>query len=75
MEMNSAAKSVSLPAELTRDRVLDSGQAAVMLGFSLAHFRRLYRAGKVPKPIPIGERKLGWRVGALTAWLDAKEQS
>lgn len=64
----------ALPSELTRERVLSSAQAAAMLGFSLAHFRRLYRSGRVPKPIRLSERKLGWKVGTLTDWLSQKER-
>ena len=66
---------VIIPAELQRDRLLDSEQAALFLGFSLAHFRRLYRNGVVPTPIRIGERKLAWRAGALADFVAAKESS
>ena len=62
-----------LPAELNWDRLLDSEQSAQFLGFSVAHFRRLYRAGAVPSPIKIGERKLAWRAGALADFVAAKE--
>lgn len=65
-------RSVALPASLERDRLIDSAQAAALLGFSLPHFRRLYRAGKVPRPIQIGERKLGWKAGVLSDWLAGK---
>jgi predicted DNA-binding transcriptional regulator AlpA len=64
-----------LPAELNRDRLLDSEQAALFLGFSLAHFRRLYRSGVVPTPLRIGERKLAWRAGTLADFVAAKESS
>lgn len=63
---------VALPPALERDRVLDSEQAAALLGFSRAHFRRLYRAGKAPSPLRIGERKCGWQVGALKDWIASK---
>jgi predicted DNA-binding transcriptional regulator AlpA len=33
----------------------------------------MYRTGAVPKPIKIGERKLGWRIGALVDALKARE--
>jgi len=70
----SAARRVPLPPSLERERLIDSGQAAVLLGFSLPHFRRLYRAGKVPAPLRIGERKFGWKAGTLTDWLAAQER-
>lgn len=63
---------VQFPPDIARSRVLSSADAAALAGFSLAHFRRLYRAGKVPKPIRLGERKLGWQAGTFTDWLDAR---
>jgi predicted DNA-binding transcriptional regulator AlpA len=62
----------SLPTELSRQRVLNSSEAAMFVGLSLPHFRRLYRAGKVPRPLQLGERKLGWRIGDLVDHLAAK---
>ncbi len=56
---------ITLPPDLTRHRLLDSEQAAAFLGYSLAHFRRLYRTGKVPAPIKINGRKTGWPAGTL----------
>ncbi len=66
---------IPIPQELSRNRVLDSRQAAEMCGFSLPHFRRLYRNGRVPKPIQLGERKLGWQAGTLIDFLDEKRAS
>src|ERR1700722_2561474 len=63
-----------LPASLSRDRVLDSEQAAKFLGISLPHFRRLYRAKRVPSPIMIGYRKYGWQVGVLVDFVAAKTE-
>jgi predicted DNA-binding transcriptional regulator AlpA len=65
----------SLPPDIGRQRVLNSQQAAQICGFSLPHWRRLYRVGKVPKPLQIGDRKLGWRAGDLLDWLAAKAAS
>ena len=64
--------SQSLPIELSRSRILDSSQASEFVGISLPHWRRMYRSGTAPKPILIGERKYGWRLGDLIDWLDAK---
>lgn len=60
----------SVPPEYARNRVLDSKQAAAFLGLSLSHFRRLYRLGKVPRPINISERKYGWPFGLLSDHVD-----
>ncbi len=55
----------NLPFDLGRNRVLDAATSAAYWGVSLPHWRRLYRAGKVPCPIKIGDRKLGWRICQL----------
>lgn len=54
-----------LPQDFARNRVVGSDEAARFLGFSIAHFRRLYRRRVVPSPIKISDRKYGWRVGDL----------
>jgi predicted DNA-binding transcriptional regulator AlpA len=62
----------NLPAYLDRERILDSKQTSEFLNISLAHFRRLYRAQKVPAPIQIGYRKYGWQAGVLIDFVTAK---
>jgi predicted DNA-binding transcriptional regulator AlpA len=63
---------VALPAQLEATRVVNAAQAAAYWGVSLPHWRRLYRAGRVPRPIKIGERKLGWRTGDLLAEIERR---
>lgn len=63
----------NLPSDLGRNRVLDAEASAAFWGVSLPHWRRLYRAGKVPRPLKVGERKLGWRVGVLADALAARD--
>jgi predicted DNA-binding transcriptional regulator AlpA len=63
----------ALPAEAIKGRILNSGQAAQYWGVSLSHWRRLYRSGKVPGPIPIGVRKKGWRLSVLDDALAERE--
>src|SRR3954447_24254921 len=60
-----------LPIELARNRVLSSVQAAAFLGLSVAHFRRLYRRHRALRPVRLGERRLGWRLGDLIRWIEA----
>ena len=55
-----APRLVTLPPALERNRILDVFQLADLLGFSVAHVRRLYRTGKLPAPVRIGGRKVGW---------------
>jgi predicted DNA-binding transcriptional regulator AlpA len=71
MDLNDA-KVITLPAEAERHRILGAKQAAAFWGLSLPHWRRLYQTGRVPAPIKIGERKVGWRMGDLIDALDAR---
>lgn len=61
----SEERAVELPPNLEAARIVSAAQAAAYWGVSLPHWRRLYRAGYVPRPIKVGERKLGWRAGDL----------
>ena len=61
-----------IPATAERSRILNAKQTAALFGVSLPHFRRLYKAGKVPAPIRIGERKLGWPMGKILDFVAAK---
>jgi predicted DNA-binding transcriptional regulator AlpA len=63
---------VALPPQLEAARIVSAAQAAAYWGVSLPHWRRLYRAGRVPHPIKVGERKLGWRAGDLLAAIEAR---
>jgi predicted DNA-binding transcriptional regulator AlpA len=65
----------NLPKDLNRERLLGTEQTAEFLGFSVPHFRRLYKAEKVPAPIKIGERKYGWRLGVLIDFLEDKSRA
>jgi predicted DNA-binding transcriptional regulator AlpA len=61
-----------LPENLARERILDTTQTAEMYGVSVVSLRRLYRAEKIPKPIKIGERKLGWKAGTVIDDIEAR---
>jgi predicted DNA-binding transcriptional regulator AlpA len=52
---------------------LNSAEAAAFLNFSVPHFRRLYRDGRVPPPIQLSSRKLGWKTGDLIDWIASRE--
>jgi len=68
-----AATLADLPSDLGRSRILDAAMASAFWGVSLPHWRRLYRTGKVPRPIKVGERKLGWRIGDLADALAVRD--
>ncbi len=64
-----------LSPEVALHRILNTAETAAFCGFSVAHWRRLYRTGKAPKPIQLSSRKLGWRAGDLIDWLQARLDS
>jgi predicted DNA-binding transcriptional regulator AlpA len=61
-----------LPAEIAQHRVLDTAEAAAFCNFSVSHWRRLYRVGRVPTPIRLSARKLGWPIRDLVEWLKGR---
>lgn len=63
-----------LTPDLARHRIMDSAEAAEFWGVSLPHWRRLYRDRKVPKPLRIGDRKLGWQLGILIDALEVRSK-
>lgn len=63
----------TLPPDLSARRVISEQQAADFLGLSIATVRRMRRAGIGPSPVAFGIRRVGYRVGALDAWLAARE--
>lgn len=60
----------TLPQSLDQHRVLSAKQGAELLGVSLATFRRLHWAGKLPTAIQLSDRRLGWRVRDLIDHLE-----
>ena len=60
-----------LPPHLLRHRVLDTAEAAEFCKLSVPHWRRLYRAGRVPRPVRLAARKYGWPIGDLVDWIEA----
>ena len=65
---------VQLPTVADRARLISAKQMAALCDVSLPHFRRLYRTGRVPAPIKIGERKLAWQLGSAMDFLAAKHK-
>lgn len=63
----------TLPDILSHERVLNARQAAELLSVSIATYRRLYTAGKLPHAIQLSERRLGWRVRDLIDHLNDNE--
>jgi hypothetical protein len=54
--------------------VINTKETADFFDVSVPHLRRLYRAGKIPQPIKIGERKNGCQLGILIDHVRSKTQ-
>ena len=63
-----------LPANIERNRMIGVAAPAAALGLSVAHVRRLYRTKKLPEPVKIGGRKLGWPAHVVETMLTGGKQ-
>ena len=54
------------------DQMLTTQEAAAFCGFSVSHWRQMFRTGQAPPPIRLSERKLVWRLNDLRAWIASK---
>ena len=50
--------------------LVNSGDAARLLGVSRAHFYRMLKSGRAPGPVRLGGA-VRWRLNELRAWADA----
>ena len=63
-----------LPSEdyLLRRRVVTEAEAAHFVSLSLPHLRRLRREGRGPRHVAVSERRIGYRIADLEAWIQAR---
>ena len=47
-------------------------QVAELVGYHPVHIRRLVKAGKFPKPVPLGERAVGYVEDEVLAWQEER---
>jgi predicted DNA-binding transcriptional regulator AlpA len=62
----------STSSDIQRNKLLGTAETAAFLNLSVVHLRRLVREQKMPQPIRVTSRKLGWRVGELVDFVVAK---
>jgi predicted DNA-binding transcriptional regulator AlpA len=53
------------------DRVVSEAQAAAIIGYSKDTLRREFRAGRAPPRIRLSGRRIGYRLSAIYAFLEA----
>lgn len=49
-------------------RIIRRGQLRELTGYSVPHIYELIAKGQFPKPIPLGERAVGWLESDLVKW-------
>lgn len=59
-------------ADLAGLRVISERQAAAVLGLSTATMERLRATGTGPRAVRLTERRLGYRVCDLAAWIEER---
>ncbi|HMU53174.1 MAG TPA: hypothetical protein PKA13_25605 [Geminicoccaceae bacterium] len=64
---------IELPAEIARQRVVDEKTAAEFVGLAPITLERMRKGGSTgPRHVRLSERRIGYRVCDLVAWLDAR---
>jgi predicted DNA-binding transcriptional regulator AlpA len=58
-----------LPDDL--DRVVSEAQCALILGISKDSLRRAFRAGRSPARVKVSDKRIGYRLSAVYAFLEA----
>jgi predicted DNA-binding transcriptional regulator AlpA len=61
-----------LPLDIARRRVLPTKASAAFLGISVSTLRRLKDQRALPQPIELSARRIGWRIGDLCDYQDAR---
>lgn len=49
-------------------RIIRRGDLPSVTGYSIPRIYELIAAGRFPKPVPLGERAVGWLEDDLAAW-------
>ena len=53
-------------------RIITKKELRAIVPYSPQHILRLETTGKFPRRIRIGERRVGWRLSDVLAWIEAR---
>ena len=56
-------------------RIITKKQLAQLVPYSAQHVLRLEKVGKFPRRIQIGERRVGWWLHEVLAWLEQRAET
>jgi prophage regulatory protein len=64
-----------MPADVlpALERYISQQELLTLIPFTRQHVARLEAAGRFPKRIQLGDRKIAWKLSAVRAWLDERE--
>jgi predicted DNA-binding transcriptional regulator AlpA len=54
-------------------QIISAAERRRLVPFSDMHIWRLERIGKFPKRIKVGERRVGWDLDEVTAWIEVRK--
>lgn len=54
-------------------RIIKAAERRRRVPFSDMHIWRLEKAGKFPRRIKLGERRVGWDLDEVIAWIEARK--
>jgi predicted DNA-binding transcriptional regulator AlpA len=57
------------------DRVISEAEAAAIIGYSKDTLRREFRAGRAPARVRLSARRIGYRLSAIYAFLEARTEN
>ena len=69
-----ATTAATVPPALDVDRVVSEAQAAEILGYSKDTLRREFRAGRAPTRVRLSDRRIGYQLSAIYAFLEARTE-
>jgi predicted DNA-binding transcriptional regulator AlpA len=73
------ALAIAVPAVTGRlvdlDRVVSEAEAAEIIGYSKHTLRREFRAGRAPARVRLSDRRIGYRLSAIYAFLEAHTEN
>lgn len=60
--------------DLERRRIIDKKELRRLVPYTATHIARLERAGTFPRRIRLGGNRVGWILGEVLDWIDARKR-
>ncbi len=63
----------TMPQCQSDDRIIREGELLALIPYSAMHISRMEKSGRFPRRIRFGANRVGWSLGEVTAWLEARK--